>query len=132
MAGYSIRGKRQKEGDLAMTEEERISLVLLRMRNARETLKEVPVHMEHCFWNTTVNRMYYACYYAVVALLLKNDISVKTHSRVRQAFGKEFVHTGLVSKEYGRFFSILYDYRQTDDYDDFIMMTEDKVKELYL
>lgn len=25
-----------------MTEEERISLVLLRMRNARETLKEVP------------------------------------------------------------------------------------------
>lgn len=75
--------------------------------------------------------MYYACYYAVVALLLKNGISVKTHSGVRQAFGKEFVHTGLISKEYGRFFSILYDYRQTGDYDDFIMMTEDKVKELY-
>ena len=114
-----------------MTDEERKSLVSIRLQNAKETLDEVPVHIENGFWNTAANRMYYACYYAVAALLLKNGISVKTHSGVRQALGKEFVVTGLVSKEQARFFSILFDNRQTGDYDDFIMMTEEKVKELY-
>lgn len=114
-----------------MTDEERKSLVSIRLQNAKETLNEVPVHIENGFWNTATNRMYYACYYAVAALLLKNGISVKTHSGVRQALGKEFVVTGLVSKEQARFFSILFDNRQTGDYDDFIMMTEEKVKELY-
>ena len=112
-----------------MTDEERKSLVSIRLQNAKETLDEVPVHIENGFWNTATNRMYYACYYAVAALLLKNGISVKTHSGVRQALGKEFVVTGLVSKEQARFFSILFDNRQTGDYDDF--MTEEKVKELY-
>ena len=81
-----------------MTDEERKSLVSIRLQNAKETLDEVPVHIENGFWNTATNRMYYACYYAVAALLLKNGISVKTHSGVRQALGKEFVVTGLVSK----------------------------------
>ena len=98
-----------------MTDEERKSLVSIRLQNAKETLDEVPVHIENGFWNTATNRMYYACYYAVAALLLKNGISVKTHSGVRQALGKEFVVTGLVSKEQARFFSILFDNRQTGD-----------------
>lgn len=114
-----------------MTDEERRSLILLRLQNAKDTLAEVPVHIENGFWNTATNRMYYACYYAVAALLLKKGVSVKTHSGVRQAFGKEFVVTGLIAKEQARFFSILYDNRQTGDYDDFIMMTEEKVRELY-
>ena len=53
-----------------MTDEERKSLVSIRLQNAKETLDEVPVHIENGFWNTATNRMYYACYYAVAALLL--------------------------------------------------------------
>lgn len=114
-----------------MTDEERQVLISLRVQNAKDTLKEIPVHIEHGFWNTAVNRMYYACYYAVAALLLKHSISVKTHSGVRQAFSKEFVLTGLVDKEQSRFYSNLFANRQTGDYNDFIMMNQDKVNELY-
>ena len=35
-------------------------------------------------------------------------------------FGLHFVQSGLVDREDGRFFSDLYDRRQTGDYDDFI------------
>jgi uncharacterized protein (UPF0332 family) len=35
-------------------------------------------------------------------------------------FGLHFVQKGIVSKDDGRFFSDLYDRRQTGDYDDFI------------
>lgn len=66
-----------------MTEQERKILISLRLQNAKDTLAEIPVHLEHGFWNTAVSRMYYACYYAVEALLLKHGISVKTHSGIR-------------------------------------------------
>ena len=114
-----------------MTEGERIDLVALRVQNAKATLAEVPVHINNGFWNTATNRMYYACYYMVAALLLQAGVQLKTHAGVRQAFGKEFVLKGLVSREKARFFSILYDYRQTGDYDDFIRMDGEKVKALY-
>jgi uncharacterized protein (UPF0332 family) len=41
------------------------------------------------------------------------------------------VQSGLVSKEDGRFFSDLYDRRQTGDYDDFVSYDEDTVLNLY-
>ena len=114
-----------------MPDEERRALVSLRLQNAKDTLIELPVLIEHGFWNTTVSRMYYACYYAVAALLLKHGICVKTHSGIRQAFSKEFVLTGQIDKEQSKFYSNLYANRQSGDYDDFIMMNEDKVRELY-
>lgn len=33
-------------------------------------------------WNSAVNRLYYAVYYAVSALLVKNEIEAKTHAGV--------------------------------------------------
>lgn len=114
-----------------MTEQERQILITLRLQSAKETLAEIPVHIEHCFWNTAVSRMYYACYYVVEALLLQHGISVKTHSGIRQAFSKEFVMTGIVDKGLSKFYSRLFDSRQSGDYNAFIMMNEDKVKELY-
>lgn len=39
----------------------------LRIKKARETFNEVKVLVDNEFWNTTVNRIYYACFYAVTA-----------------------------------------------------------------
>ena len=45
-----------------------------RIQKARETIAEVEVQIKNEFWNTAINRMYYACFYAVSALLVKNEI----------------------------------------------------------
>ena len=45
-------------------------------------------------------------------------------------FGIYFVKTGLIKKELGRFYSDIFDKRQTGDYDDFITFTEEDVKSL--
>jgi uncharacterized protein (UPF0332 family) len=71
-------------------------------------------------WNTTVNRLYYACYYAVSALLVDNKIKAQTHGGVRQMFGLHFVKPGLINKDSGKFYSDIFDKRQSGDYDDFI------------
>lgn len=48
-----------------LTLEQRINIVRYRMENAENTLAEVETHRANGFYNTAVNRLYYACYYAV-------------------------------------------------------------------
>lgn len=114
-----------------MNEDVRQDIVMYRMGKARQLLHDVDVLIENELWNSTINRMYYACFHAVSALLIKNGIEVKSHMGVRQAFGLHFVKAGKVSLEYGRIFSRIYDKRQSSDYDDFIDFTKEEVEKLY-
>ena len=113
-----------------LTEQQRIDIVRYRLENAWNTLAEVESHKENGFYNTAINRMYYACYYAVSALLIANGIVTKSHDGVRHQFGLNFVLTGKISPEQGRFFSRLFSKRSTGDYDDFINHSLETVDEL--
>ena len=113
-----------------MNETERKELVDYRIRRALETLREVSLHIENELWNTVINRLYYACYYAVIALLISKDIKTQTHAGVRQMFGLHFIKTGLIDKESGSFFSNIFDKRLTGDYNDFIDYTKEDILEL--
>jgi len=52
-----------------MKDQDKAELVKYRLRRARETYKEVDILVENQLWNTAVNRLYYSCFYAVIALL---------------------------------------------------------------
>lgn len=106
-------------------------LIKYRAERSVETLKEAKAMIDNGFWNASVNRIYYSCYYVVSALLLLKSVETGTHKGIRQMFGLHFVQKGIVSKEDGRFFSDLYDRRQTGDYDDFITYDESTVIQLY-
>ncbi len=114
-----------------MTNDERKDIVLYRLENARTTLAEVQSHIENGFYNTAVNRMYYACYYAVSALLVANGIQVKSHEGVRQQLGLHFVLTGKIPKEQGQFYSILFSKRTAGDYEDFLTHNKETADSLY-
>jgi len=103
-------------------------LIKYRTSRSLETLKEADLLIQNEFWNASINRIYYAWYYAVSALLLKSNINSCSHKGIRQLFGLHFIQTGLISKEDGRMFSDLFDRRQTGDYDDFIFYEEETVK----
>lgn len=106
-------------------------LIKYRIRRSIETFKEADTMIKNEFWNASVNRIYYSCYYAVSGLLLMKAIETDSHKGIRQMFGLHFVQAGLVSKEDGRFFSDLYDKRQTGDYDDFVLYDEETVLKLH-
>lgn len=114
-----------------LTDEQIADLVNYRYSRAQETLAEIPILRADRLYNTAINRLYYACYFAVSALLSKNRINSSTHAGVRQMFGLYFVKTGKISKEHGRFFSIMFDRRQSSDYDDFVDASEQEIDELY-
>ncbi len=110
-----------------MTEADRKEIVKYRLLRAHETIREVDILIENKLWNTAINRLYYACYYAVNALLINLKIKTQTHAGVRQMFGLHFIKTGIINKEHGRFYSIIFDKRLTGDYDDFIDYEKDDV-----
>lgn len=107
-----------------MNQQERQELVKYRITKARETFEEVELHIKNELWNTAVNRLYYACYYTVIALLIDKEIQTQTHGGARQMFGLHFIKTGIVEKSIGKFFTDIYDMRQTGDYDDYINFTK--------
>jgi len=115
----------------ALTKENYEALSKYRLERAHETLAEIPYLRNQGYYNTATNRLYYACYYAAVALLVKHRISTATHAGVKTMLGMHFVSKGLISKESGRAFSTLFDSRQRGDYDEFVYSTEEEINELY-
>jgi len=72
---------------ITLTKEQRIAIVQYRMENANNTLKEVESHIQNGFYNTAVNRMYYACYYAASAMLIAKGVETKSHDGVSPSHG---------------------------------------------
>ncbi len=101
-----------------------------RINRAKDTLLEVEVLCENGFWNACVNRMYYACYYAVGALLVKNGIETSSHSGTRQKFGQLFVKTGKVDIRLAKHYADLFEKRHKGDYNDFFDYDEETVVRL--
>ena len=57
-----------------MNKREKQELIAYRLRRARETIDEVDFLINNRLWNTAINRMYYSCFYAVIALLPKYNV----------------------------------------------------------
>lgn len=88
-----------------LDEESKNALINYRIQRAYETLKEAQVMMRESFYNAAVNRLYYACYYAAVSLLLKYDHQPQTHNGVKTMLGLHFISTGKLPIKIGKIFS---------------------------
>jgi hypothetical protein len=89
-----------------------------RFKRSQESFEEALIMIQNRKWNTAVSRLYYSCYYAVIALLLKHGIETRSHNGVRTKFSDTFVKTGKIDVKFGKLFSRLADYRQKGDYGD--------------
>jgi uncharacterized protein (UPF0332 family) len=103
---------------MKLSDEERNALIQLKLERADETIKEIPFLVEQGFYRNAANRMYYACFYAVSALMLKNCYEAHSHNGIITLFSMKFVRTNIVSKEEGKLYRSLFELRQTGDYDD--------------
>ena len=101
-----------------MTIKNKSEYIIYRFKRAQESLDDALIMIDNKKWNTAINLLYYSCFYAVIALLLKNNIETHSHSGARTKFSDEFIKTGLIDKKLGKLFSQLSDYRQKGDYGD--------------
>ncbi|MCX7014011.1 MAG: HEPN domain-containing protein [Candidatus Sumerlaeota bacterium] len=101
-----------------MKEDQIPVFVRFRMSQAHETLHEAEVLYGDSSWRGSVNRSYYAMFYALAALLATRRLGSSKHSGVLALFQQEFVKTGVFSPELGRAFRLAFDRRQKSDYGD--------------
>ena len=101
-----------------MNIDNRADYIKYRFQRAKESYEEALILEKNNRWNAVVNRLYYSCFYAVIALLLKNNIDTQTHDGTRTQFGLHFIKTGKIDIKHGKLFSKLFDFRQKGDYGD--------------
>jgi uncharacterized protein (UPF0332 family) len=102
-------------------------LIQYRLEKAKETLEDAKLLANAERWNPCVNRLYYACFYAVSALLAQNEMNSSKHTGVRSFFNLHFVKTNKILKETAEIYNDLFDRRQEGDYADFVVFKEDQV-----
>jgi uncharacterized protein len=107
---------------------EQEALIRHRIQRAYETLDEALLLFTAGHLNTYVNRLYYAGFYALYALLLTKNISTSKHTHLRSLLHRDYVKSGLISVDMGRHFDLLFDSRQEGDYADFVTFNKDEVE----
>lgn len=114
---------------MGITEEEKTDLVEYRLQRAKDVLVEAKdVYMLN-HYILAVNRLYYAIFYALSALLIKDGHSAITHAGIRSLMGKHYVITGVLTREEGKLFSDLFNMRHTGDYGDSFDISKNEVEE---
>ena len=102
-------------------------LIKYRLNRAIETFEDANILANEKRWNSAINRLYYAAYYAVSALLLNKGLQPTTHTGAKSNFSEHFVKTGIISKELGKKYSQLFTWRHKGDYADLFDFDSEKV-----
>ena len=101
---------------MSLSNEERTTLVSLEMKKSRETFDEIGILTTANRWSGAANRLYYAVYHAINALLIHDRHEVNTHNGSHAMFNLYYIKTGILPIEYGRLYSQLQTMREESDY----------------
>ena len=115
---------------IKLDDKSRADLVAYRIQRAHETLCEVDYLLQGGFYNAAVSRLYYACYYIVVALLVANKLETQTHAGVKTVFSLHFVKTRLIDAKVAKTFFKLFDLRHNNDYEDYCFCDRETLEKI--
>lgn len=112
-------------------DEKKDALIKYRLEQAKEALSDAVFLLDNDRGlRSVVNRIYYAMFYAVLALLVKEPFQGSKHSGVISYFNRHFIKEGKFPSEMGKYLNLAFEARQESDYKEFSELTEDNVKEL--
>ena len=114
-----------------MHDENYINLAKYRIDTARETLNVAKECLENKHYKDSINRSYYASFYAARAILALERIDFKRHKDVIAYFNKNYVATGIFEKDIGRKLARLQQKREQSDYDDFFIASKEEAQKQY-
>jgi uncharacterized protein (UPF0332 family) len=109
-------GKRQKNIDMSLSDEERRVIVNLEIEKAYRHYNQALIMQREEQWDGMANRLYYAVFHAVSALMIHDSIAVNTHKGSHALFALHYIKTGRLSKAYGDLYRKLERMREESDY----------------
>ena len=101
---------------MSLSDEERQIIVSLEKEKALNTFAEIEILRQNGLWNNIANRLYYAAFHAVSALLIHDGHTIGSHQGAVIMLHQYYVRAGILAKEDGTFYSQLQTMREKSDY----------------
>lgn len=101
---------------MSLSQEERAIVVGLELEKADKFLSQADAVAQMGIWDVVANRIFYAAFHAVSALLIHDHIEVRSHKGAGLMFGQKYVIPGIFTQEDGRLYAKLQDIREKSDY----------------
>lgn len=113
---------------MSLNDDERRIIVSLELDKANKTIEQIPELQKLGYWDNIANRLYYAVFHAVNALLINDGHPVNTHRGAISLFGNYYIRTGIFSSEDGRLYSDLQVMRNNSDYNCSFSATQQEIE----
>ena len=92
------------------------ALITYRLEQAYECLEAASTLLKKGLIRPSINRAYYAMFYAVLALLVLEKKETSKHGGAIALFDRDFVKKGIFAKDFSRWLHDAFDLRQRSDY----------------
>ena len=109
----------------------RKELIAYRLEKSNQAFLEAVLMAQNKYYDSAVTRLYYACFYAALALLIENEIETSSHRGVKAMLSLHFVKNNLLETKHVRTYSELLNGRQLSDYEDFFYQDKESY-DMYL
>lgn len=100
-----------------------------RLERAENDLKSAKLLMNAEDYRGANNRAYYAIYHAISAVHALDGKAYRRHKDAISNFNKDYIHTEIFPRVYGRKIAEAEEIRHASDYDDFYIATKTEVEE---
>jgi uncharacterized protein (UPF0332 family) len=111
-----------------MKDSERVEIVDYYLSKAEETLAEAQHLAANGYWNGVANRLYYACFNAVRAILLNDGVATHSHSGLKGIFHKNYIKNKVFEENLGEILNRLMNQRDDADYKIKVKFTEEQIR----
>jgi len=114
-----------------MNDESR-ALINYRLQQAEDSIEEAKILLQaEMSPRSVMNRLYYAMFYVVLALLQSKQMGTSKHIGAISFFDREFVKTGIFSKELSKTLHQAFELRQKGDYMEQADVKKEDLQEIF-
>ncbi len=106
------------------------ALMRYRIEQAEEALAAARLLQRESSFRASVNRSYYAMFYAILALLASRKEETSKHSGAIALFDRLYVQAGLFPTEFSKWLRRAFDLRTRCDYGAMVTIADDEVSAL--
>lgn len=116
---------------MSISNAEKEELVNYWLEKSEESIASAKSEIEHDRLSFAVNRLYYAMFYAMTAILTAKGETYSKHSGVRAALHRDFIKVGKIDIEVGKLYDKLFNARHQADYTPLVEFDKNVVVQQY-
>lgn len=109
-----------------------IELSKYRFKRAQEILEDAKILLNEKSFASSVNRSYYAIFYALRSVTALDGFDSSKHSGVISYINRNYVKEGIFQKQLSKILDTSFRLREKADYDDFFIISLDTAQEQLL